>query len=123
MWMMELATNAATAESRIGSQSDAVGTIETMSTSLGTALYTRRLPKRESRRSRRGGHTCVMPTASRGAYTGSTIRDLRGGTAMAVKFRLNGKRQTVDVPAAMPLLWVLRDTIGATGTKFGCGLP
>jgi isoquinoline 1-oxidoreductase subunit alpha len=39
----------------------------------------------------------------------------------AVKFTLNGKSQTVDVPAQMPLLWVLRDTIGLTGTKFGCG--
>jgi isoquinoline 1-oxidoreductase alpha subunit len=39
-----------------------------------------------------------------------------------VKFTLNGKPQTVDVPAAMPLLWVLRDTLGLTGTKFGCGM-
>jgi aerobic-type carbon monoxide dehydrogenase small subunit (CoxS/CutS family) len=37
-----------------------------------------------------------------------------------VKFTLNGKVQTVDVPPAMPLLWVLRDTLGMTGTKFGC---
>jgi len=40
----------------------------------------------------------------------------------ATKFTLNGKAQTVDVPAAMPLLWVLRDTLGLTGTKFGCGM-
>lgn len=40
----------------------------------------------------------------------------------AVKFTLNGKQQTVDVPPAMPLLWVLRDTLGMTGTKFGCGM-
>jgi len=39
-----------------------------------------------------------------------------------VKFNLNGKAQTVDTPAAMPLLWVLRDTLGLTGTKFGCGM-
>jgi len=39
-----------------------------------------------------------------------------------VKFNLNGKTQTVDTPAAMPLLWVLRDTLGLTGTKFGCGM-
>jgi isoquinoline 1-oxidoreductase alpha subunit len=37
-------------------------------------------------------------------------------------FTLNGKSQQVDVPAAMPLLWVLRDTLGLTGTKFGCGI-
>ena len=40
----------------------------------------------------------------------------------AVKFTLNGKSQTVDVVPQMPLLWVLRDTLGMTGTKFGCGI-
>jgi len=40
----------------------------------------------------------------------------------AVKFTLNGKPQAVDTAPAMPLLWVLRDTLGLTGTKFGCGL-
>ena len=40
----------------------------------------------------------------------------------AVKFTLNGKPQTVDVNPDMPLLWVLRDTLGITGTKFGCGM-
>jgi aerobic-type carbon monoxide dehydrogenase small subunit (CoxS/CutS family) len=41
---------------------------------------------------------------------------------MALEFILNGKRQLADVPPAMPLLWVLRDSLGLTGTKFGCGL-
>jgi isoquinoline 1-oxidoreductase subunit alpha len=41
---------------------------------------------------------------------------------MAIKFRLNGKAQEVDVAPDMPLLWVLRDTLGMTGTKFGCGM-
>lgn len=40
---------------------------------------------------------------------------------MAIQFTLNGKSQRVDVAAQMPLLWVLRDTLGMTGTKFGCG--
>ena len=35
---------------------------------------------------------------------------------------INGKTHTVDVPGDMPLLWVLRDVIGLTGTKFGCGI-
>ena len=35
---------------------------------------------------------------------------------------VNGERRTVDVPERMPLLWVLRDTIGLKGTKFGCGM-
>jgi len=39
-----------------------------------------------------------------------------------VTLRVNGKTQTVDVPPDMPLLWVLRDVIGLTGTKFGCGV-
>lgn len=34
---------------------------------------------------------------------------------------VNGKKQTVDVDAETPLLWVLRDTLGLTGTKYGCG--
>ena len=40
----------------------------------------------------------------------------------AINFSVNGQRQNVDVPAQMPLLWVLRDTLGLTGTKFGCGM-
>ena len=40
----------------------------------------------------------------------------------AVKFTLNGKPQSVDAVSAMPLLWVLRDSLGMTGTKFGCGM-
>ncbi len=39
----------------------------------------------------------------------------------AIEFTLNGKPRAVDVPPEMPLLWVLRDTLGMTGTKFGCG--
>jgi aerobic-type carbon monoxide dehydrogenase small subunit (CoxS/CutS family) len=41
---------------------------------------------------------------------------------MAIQMIVNGKPQSVDVPANMPLLWVLRDTLGMTGTKFGCGM-
>jgi isoquinoline 1-oxidoreductase alpha subunit len=39
-----------------------------------------------------------------------------------ISFSLNGKPQTVDVPDDTPVLWVLRDTLGLTGTKFGCGI-
>jgi isoquinoline 1-oxidoreductase subunit alpha len=39
-----------------------------------------------------------------------------------ISLTVNGKRHDVDVPSDMPLLWVIRDTIGLTGTKFGCGL-
>jgi len=41
---------------------------------------------------------------------------------MAISLNVNGKAQQVDVPEEMPLLWVLRDTLGLTGTKFGCGM-
>lgn len=39
-----------------------------------------------------------------------------------VTLTINGKTHTVDVPPDMPLLWALRDVIGLTGTKFGCGM-
>ncbi len=39
-----------------------------------------------------------------------------------IALTINGKQHTVDVAADTPLLWVLRDTIGLTGTKFGCGI-
>jgi isoquinoline 1-oxidoreductase alpha subunit len=44
-----------------------------------------------------------------------------GGGAM-ISFTVNGKDQKVDVAPDTPLLWVLRDTIGLTGTKYGCGI-
>jgi isoquinoline 1-oxidoreductase alpha subunit len=40
----------------------------------------------------------------------------------AMKLRVNGEPHDVDVPGDMPLLWVLRDVLGLTGTKFGCGM-
>ena len=39
-----------------------------------------------------------------------------------VTLKINGQAHQVDVPPDMPLLWVLRDVIGLTGTKFGCGI-
>ncbi len=39
-----------------------------------------------------------------------------------ITFTLNGTRRTVDVGPDTPLLWVLRDTLGLTGTKYGCGM-
>ena len=39
-----------------------------------------------------------------------------------ITLTINGERRDVDVPADMPLLWVLRDVLGLTGTKFGCGI-
>ena len=39
-----------------------------------------------------------------------------------ISINVNGTRYTVDVPPEMPLLWVIRDELGLTGTKFGCGV-
>ena len=39
-----------------------------------------------------------------------------------VKFTLNGEPQELNVPSANPLLWVLRESLELTGTKFGCGI-
>jgi isoquinoline 1-oxidoreductase alpha subunit len=41
---------------------------------------------------------------------------------MPYSLTVNGKPTTVDVPAAMPLLWVLRDVLDLKGSKFGCGM-
>jgi isoquinoline 1-oxidoreductase alpha subunit len=39
-----------------------------------------------------------------------------------VSLRINDEVKNIDAPADMPLLWVLRDILGLTGTKFGCGI-
>ena len=41
---------------------------------------------------------------------------------MAITFTVNGTQHSVDVESDTPLLWVIRDTLGLTGTKFGCGI-
>ena len=39
-----------------------------------------------------------------------------------MKIQINGQARDIDVPETTPLLWVLRDELGMTGTKFGCGM-
>jgi isoquinoline 1-oxidoreductase alpha subunit len=46
----------------------------------------------------------------------------KGEDAMAFNIKVNGSTHSVDVDGDTPLLWVLRDVLGMTGTKFGCGL-
>ena len=41
---------------------------------------------------------------------------------MSTTLRINGKNHQVELPDEVPLLWVLRDEVGLTGTKFGCGV-
>ncbi len=50
-----------------------------------------------------------------GAPTRATLRDV-------VTIDINGKRQSLDTDPTMPLLWVLRDLLNLTGTKYGCGI-
>src|SRR5580692_5084714 len=45
----------------------------------------------------------------------------RRDSAMAFSIKVNGNTHSVDVDGDTPLLWVLRDVLGMTGTKFGCG--
>ena len=39
-----------------------------------------------------------------------------------IKLTVNGANHTLDIPDEMPLLWAIRDVVGLTGTKFGCGI-
>ena len=41
---------------------------------------------------------------------------------MAISFEVNGEKRSVDVDPKTPLLWVLRDSLNLTGTKYGCGI-
>ena len=41
---------------------------------------------------------------------------------MTIKININGQDHSVEIEPEMPLLWVLRDVLGMTGTKFGCGV-
>ena len=40
----------------------------------------------------------------------------------AINLKINGKEHQIDVDPQMPLLWAIRDFVGLTGTKFGCGM-
>src|SRR3989442_14345865 len=54
--------------------------------------------------------------------TSSTLRPERTVRRAAMELTINGRTRHVDVPADMPVLGVLRDVLGMTGTKFGCGM-
>jgi aerobic-type carbon monoxide dehydrogenase small subunit (CoxS/CutS family) len=53
---------------------------------------------------------------------GVRCEDCRKGTPMATQLIVNGKSLSPADDPRTPLLWVLRDTFGLTGTKFGCGI-
>ena len=60
----------------------------------------------------------LLEAGTSAAITSSIRRE----AAMAYSIKVNGTQHSVDVDADTPLLWVLRDTLGLTGTKFGCGI-
>src|SRR5690606_2887384 len=81
-----------------------------------------RSPPRSSRNgkanwARRGPERTACAKAGRGLSRSLEHQ----GTAMSYRLHVNGQVHTVDVPGDMPLLWVLRESLGLVGTKFGCG--
>jgi isoquinoline 1-oxidoreductase alpha subunit len=65
------------------------------------------------------------PAAARYFWTLATRplpADANNGMLMATTLTINGEQKSFDAPADMPLLWVLRDILGLTGTKYGCGI-
>ncbi len=64
---------------------------------------------------------CPMRTGSGWALVSHNIAVQPRKTLNMIKLDVNGKTRDVDLPADMPILWVLRDELGLTGTKFGCG--
>jgi len=64
---------------------------------------------------------CLISCRSVEVVAKCSLSALLVGDPMA-KLLINGQQQELDVPGDMPLLWVLRDVVGLTGTKFGCGV-
>jgi isoquinoline 1-oxidoreductase alpha subunit len=60
----------------------------------------------------------LLEAGTSAAITSSIRRE----AAMTYSIKVNGTQHSVDVDGDTPLLWVLRDTLGFTGTKFGCGI-
>src|SRR5262245_10564184 len=53
---------------------------------------------------------------------GRTATHQRYGSPVMIVLTVNGQRHELDIEPETPLLWVLRDELGLTGTKFGCGI-
>ena len=71
----------------------------------------------------RGGEAAGKPSVKGRSADASKFSLLDHGVrAMAFAIKVNGKTHGVDVDGDTPLLWVLRDVLGMTGTKFGCGM-
>jgi isoquinoline 1-oxidoreductase alpha subunit len=67
-----------------------------------------------------GGALDPVESGSNNEHLPATATPFKAGRV--IELTINGKAQSVDVAPDTPLLWVLRDTLGLTGTKFGCGM-
>jgi isoquinoline 1-oxidoreductase alpha subunit len=67
-----------------------------------------------------GGRTAVALALFKYEHSGAATETKKMHSPM--RLVINGETRDVDAPADMPLLWVLRDLLGLTGTKFGCGI-
>src|SRR6476646_2959785 len=65
---------------------------------------------------------CLSGPRPRSSRTTLERRRSEGGRMKRFSIRVNGDRRTVEADPEMPLLWVLRDRLGLTGTKYGCGV-
>jgi len=61
-------------------------------------------------------------TSGHRAQQGGSRMRAEGDNSMAITLTVNGQTRSLDVEPDTPLLWALRDTLGLTGTKFGCGI-
>jgi isoquinoline 1-oxidoreductase alpha subunit len=66
--------------------------------------------------------SCTVVSPSQASSAGACPVTAELEVPMATTLTINGEQKSFDAPADMPLLWVLRDVLGLTGTKFGCGI-
>ena len=64
----------------------------------------------------------IYPKSAENPILAATNKHTLGVVPLAYTISVNGKARSVDVDADTPLLWVLRDVLQMTGTKFGCGI-
>src|SRR5271157_1768775 len=79
-------------------------------------------PQRKGRCASKARTTGGRKTAFPSVFVASGRSAYTGAPAMAFTIKVNGQKHSVDVDGDTPLLWVLRDVLGMTGTKFGCGM-
>src|SRR5437016_4074349 len=79
-----------------------------------------RLQSRDASRFTKGRNAIGCPTSE--TFACRVLACLPHIGSLMTTLTINGEQKSFDVPPDMPLLWVLRDVLGMTGTKFGCGI-